>query len=618
MKSDEIRSRFLNFFQERDHVILDSAPLVSSDEQGVTDSTLFNTAGVQPLVPYLLGQKHPRGNRLASAQKCLRTVDLDEVGDATHLTFFEMLGNWSLGDYFKNEAIHWSYNFLTDHQKGLGLDPQRLYVTVFAGDGNAPRDDEAYQIWEEIFSNLGMDPERRIFFMDATSNWWEAGENGPCGPDTEMFYDVSGKLTDGLTSDEFIAADERQDIVEIWNDVFMQFEKANGKIVGPLSQHAVDTGTGLERLAMTIQGVDNVFDTDIFTDIMADIKRFAAEYDERSARIIADHLRTACFLLSEGVIPSNTDRGYVLRRIIRRAIRYARKISLDSSEFLKFAEGIVGQYSAVYPELSSAREKILSELVVETQRFADALVVGERELVKLAEKIKIEEGGARQHFTGAEAFDLYQTHGLPVEMIREIAHEINFTPDDIDPVPQDEFQVALTAHQTLSKVGAEQKFRGGLVDDSARVTALHTVTHLLLAALRTILGDHVHQAGSNITSERIRFDFTHPEKLDEETLRKVEDFVNDSILADCVVEVETLPKTEARNSPDIEGSFWERYPEAVLVWTIRDAGGTIYSRELCGGPHVENTSQIAELGAFKIKKEESSAAGVRRIKAVLG
>lgn len=590
MKSDEIRSRFLAFFKKRGHEIVPSAPLVPENDPSV----LFTTAGMQPLVPYLLGAPHPKGKRLVNSQKCVRTQDIDEVGDNTHDTFFEMLGNWSLGDYFKEDAIKWSYEFLTSKEEGLGLDPKRLYVTVFGGNNDAPKDTESYEIWR----SLSM-PENHIYWMDgalAEKNWWSPGDNGPCGPDTEMFYDVTGKLN-LKTREEFLVADERQEAVEVWNDVFMEYEKKDGKVIGKLKQRNVDTGAGLERLAMVLQEKNNIFETDLFEPLMAEIKEHAAKYDERAARIVADHVRTAVFMITDGVVPSNTDRGYVLRRILRRAVKYADAmgISIESPE--RLVEKTAGMYRDTYPDLVKKKETIISEIRQEGEKFRKTLRNGLKELEKISGK----------NISGIDAFRLFSTYGFPLEMTEELARERGIAVD------RRGFEEEFKKHQELSRAGAEQKFKGGLADTSPKTVMLHTATHLMLAALRKYLGDHVHQAGSNITTERTRFDFTHPEKVSSETLKKVEDYVNEAILKECTVVIEQMAKDEAQKA-GVEGSFWEKYPDTVNVYMVKAKDGTVYSRELCGGPHVQNTKEI---GRFKIIKEEAVAAGVRRIKAVV-
>jgi len=597
MQSEEIRERFLKFFESRGHAIIPSASLVPENDPSV----LFTTAGMQPLVPYLLGQKHPSGTRLVNVQKCVRTQDIEEVGDNTHDTFFEMLGNWSLGDYFKEDTIKWSYEFLTngddepEGDKGLGLKPERLYVTVFEGDENAPRDDESVEIWK----SLGV-PEHRIYFQGAKDNWWSPGDNGPCGPDTEMFYDVTKEGLGDMSFEEFKKADELQSVVEVWNDVFMEYEKKDGKIIGKLEQKNVDTGAGLERLAMVMQGKDNIFDTDLFTPIVEKIKEHTKSNDTKGVRIIADHIRTAIFMILDGVTPSNTDRGYILRRLIRRARYYYNSIGGQDKALGEFVHIIGNIYKETKYKIQDKIEEIDRVITAEEQKFFGTILYGKRLLEKIIQKEK--------HVSGENAFNLFSTYGFPIEMTKEIAEE-----NDIK-VDEKGFHEEMKKHQKLSRKGAEQKFKGGLADSSEITTMLHTATHLMLAGLRKYLGNGVHQAGSNITEERLRFDFTHPEKVDRETLGKVEEYVNEAIGKKCDVVMEQMPKEEAQKT-GVEGSFWEKYPEVVTVYCVKCEDGTIYSQELCGGPHVKNTEDIN--GVFKIKKEESSSAGVRRVKAIL-
>ena len=585
MTSEEIRKRFLAFFEKRGHAVVPSAPLVPENDPSV----LFTTAGMQPLVPYLMGAPHPAGKRLVNVQKCVRTQDIDEVGDNTHDTFFEMLGNWSLGDYFKEDAITWSYEFLTDEKEGLGLDPARLYVTCFAGDNDAPKDTESFEIWK----SLGI-PEERIYFLGKDDNWWSPGDNGPCGPDTEMFYDVKGGL-DLKSLEEFKAADDRQDVVEVWNDVFMEYEKKGGKVIGKLAQKNVDTGAGLERLTMVMQGKNNIFDTDLFERLFSGLRDSAENQNEKSLRIVADHIRTSVFMIADGVIPSNTDRGYILRRLLRRAIRHADILTL-SKRLDSLVPFVIGKYDSVYKNLND--KDIAGIIVEEEKKFRVTLERGMRELQKFYGR----------KISGAEAFKLFSTYGFPLELTLELTLEHG---GDVD---ENGFYEEMEKHQELSRTGAEQKFKGGLADTSEKTTMLHTCTHLMLAGLRKYLGDDVHQAGSNITQERTRFDFTYPQKVGRETLEKVEAYVNDAIGKKCPVVIKQMPKEEAK-AAGVEGSFWEKYPDTVNVYCVECDDGTVYSQELCGGPHVTNTENIK--GTFKITKEEASSAGVRRVKAVL-
>lgn len=594
MDSREIRDRFLKFFEKRGHTIIPSAPLVPENDPSV----LFNTAGMQPIVPYLMGTPHPSGKRLVNSQKCVRTNDIDEVGDNTHLTFFEMLGNWSLGDYFKEDAIQWSFEFLTSKEEGLGLDPARLYVTIFEGNDDAPRDNEALEIWREYM------PDSHIYFMPTKNNWWSAGDNGPCGPDTEMFYDVTENGLGEMTKEEYLTADDRQDVVEVWNDVFMEYEKKDGKVIGKLAQKNVDTGSGLERIVMAIQGKDNVFETDLFAPIMQKITDLAGGdipvdvKHIRASRIVADHVRTAVMLIADGVRPSNTDQGYILRRLLRRAVRYADILGIGHNMLSELVPVVAEKYKGVYNNVFEQTDIIVKEIWEEEDRFRKTLERGTKEIARLFENKTI---------SGDEAFKLFSTYGFPIEMTEELAEEHRVS---VDRAGYDE---EFKKHQALSRAGAEGKFKGGLADGGAKTTALHTATHLMLAGLRKFLGDEVHQAGSNITEERTRFDFTYPQKVERDVLDKVEVYVNEAIAKKSVVKVEQMKKEDAK-ALGVEGSFWEKYPDIVNVYSVASEDGTTYSAELCGGPHVEKTEGM---GTFRIVKEEASSAGVRRLKATL-
>lgn len=589
MQSAEIRKRFLEFFRKRDHAIIPSASLVPENDPSV----LFNTAGMQPLVPYLMGEEHPQGKRIADVQKCVRTQDIEEVGDKTHDTFFEMLGNWSLGDYFKKEAITWSYQFLTDPQEGLGLDPSRLYVTCFAGDEDAPRDEESAEVWK----SLGI-PENRIYYFGKDDNWWSPGDNGPCGPDTEMFYDVVGGLN--LTSqEEFKAADDKQQVVEIWNDVFMEYEKKDGKVIGKLSQKNVDTGAGLERLAMVLQGKDDVFETDLFSYLM---EHFSFVADVRARRIIADHLRTAIFLIADGVHPGKQDREYVLRRLLRRMFLHVHLNAkgIDEKELFQGAiKKVIEKYKEPYPNV--ADEKRIGTIIIEEYtKFESNLNAGLKRFEEYTENI-----------SGKDAFTLCATYGFPLEMILELAEKRGITVDI------ESFAKEMEAHQEVSKQGAEKKFKGGLADHNEKTIWGHTATHLLQAGLRKVLGDHVLQKGSNITQDRLRFDFNHPEKMTPEQKTEVEQFVNNAIERGLDMKREVMTVEEAKSTNTI-GLFDDTYAQVgdkISVYSAIDPkSGEIVSREICGGPHVANTG---ELGHFKIKKEESIGSGTRRIKAIV-
>lgn len=601
MTSQEIRKRFLDFFAKRNHSILGSASLITTDDPKATNATLFNSAGMQPLIPFLMGKKHYAGSRLASSQKCVRTGDLEEVGDNTHATFFEMLGNWSLGDYFKQEAISWSWEFLTDQNEGLGLDPKRIYVTVFSGNDMVPRDSESVEIWKQFI------PENRIYYRDSKDNWWTAGANSPAGPSTEMFYDLTGELGD-LTDTEFEKADEDQNIVEIWNDVFMSYKLEGGEIVGELPQKNVDTGAGLERVTAVMQGTTNIFDTDLFLPLIDIIKSHAEKYDEKHGRIIADHIKTAVFLINDGVVISNTGRGYVLRRILRRAYSSLETIECSEKIIPDLIRVVVAMYQDLYFKDVNEKQIAIKIKIVATEM--DKVINIIKRGIKIFKKIK---DNPNTLITGKFLMDLEQTQGLPLSMSRKLAKKFGIKISDQALTDCEKLRAE---HQVLSRSGAEKKFKGGLAEDTPKIRALHTATHLMLAGLRQELGNDVHQKGSNITEERTRFDFTYGEKISREVLDRVEQYVNDAIATNAKMGVQLMDKTKAKDS-DVVGSFWEKYPDTVKVWTIEDSNHNIYSRELCGGPHVKELSQIAEFGEFKIKKEESSSAGVRRIKAVL-
>lgn len=588
MTANELRRKYIAFFAERGHAEIRSAPLVPENDPTV----LFTTAGMHPLVPYLLGEKHPAGRRLVDVQKCVRTGDIDEVGDAVHLTFFEMLGNWSLGDYFKKEAIAWSYEFLTGAQ-WLNLPVSRLAVSVFAGDADAPFDQEAFDLWRR----LGI-AEARIARLPKKDNWWgPAGQTGPCGPDTEMFYWTG----DGDAPAAFEPTDRRW--VEIWNDVFMQYNKqADGTFV-PLAQTNVDTGMGVERVTAILQGRGSCYDTELFAPLFAAIREIAGVAEPqalRGGRIIAEHLRAATFLMGDGVRPGNVDQAYVLRRLIRRAIREARKLGVTEPFTARLATVVVDQYGSVYPELAAHRDVIVQELDAEERQFGSTLERGIREFAKLVDSFPAHV--EKKSISGRKAFYLYETFGFPIELTVEMAAERGFTVD------QAGFDEAYQKHQEASRAGAERRFKGGLADQSDATARLHTATHLLHQALRRVLGDHVKQAGSNITAERLRFDFTHPDRVTPEQLVEVERIVNEQIGRDLPVDWQEISYDEAAASGAI-GLFAERYGDRVKVYAIGD-----FSKEICGGPHATRTGS---LGRFTIAKEESSSRGVRRIKAVL-
>jgi alanyl-tRNA synthetase len=587
LDTNEIRRRFLVFFKKQNHSILDSSPVITSDEKGVTNSTLFNTAGVQPIIPNILSGSHPSGDRLASSQKCIRTVDIDEVGDNTHLTFFEMLGNWSIGDYFKEDSIKWSYEFLTDKKKGLGLDPNRLYITVFAGNENAGKDLEAIEIWKKYV------PENRIFELE--DNWWEAGDSGPCGPDTEMFYDLSKDGLGDISLEEFKTADDKQSVVEIWNNVFMQFEKKEGKIIGKLNRYAVDTGAGLERLTLAVNSYDSVYENISLKVSLDKIKENCNNYNIRDARIIVDHLRASIFIISEDITPSNTERGYILRRLLRKVIRLSDKLDLGDNGIQEIIHTIIESYNGVY-ELDE--QKVISVVNSEREKFRKTLKTGLKEFEKISQKGSI---------SGVEAFKLFSTYGFPIELTIDLAKEKGVEVD------LDEYDAELKKHRNSSRTAAAGKFKGGLSGDSDIEIKYHTVTHLLNAALRQILGEEVQQKGSNINADRLRFDFSWKEKMTDEQKKEVEDVVNNKISDELEVVREEMKYDEAKEKGAI-GVFEDKYEDNVTVYSIKNKDESIFSMELCGGPHVKS---LKGLGKFKIKKEESSSAGVRRIKAVL-
>lgn len=589
--SKDLRSLYLNFFAEKGHAVIRSASLIPENDPTV----LFTTAGMHPLTPYLLGQKHPAGNRLTDVQKCVRTGDIDEVGDASHCTFFEMLGNWSLGDYFKKEAIHWSYEFLTS-EKYLGIPKERLAVSVFAGDDDAPRDEESADIWMEC----GLKPEQ-IFYLPKKNNWWgPAGITGPCGPDTEMFFDTGKpKCSDGCGPQCDCGK-----YLEIWNDVFMQYNKKEDGSFEPLRQKNVDTGMGLERTVCVINGLGSVYETDVFEGAIRCIeslsgKKYGADDETtRAIRIVADHVRTATFMLGDqiGVTPSNVDQGYVLRRLIRRAIRFMRSLGIGKGEMVKLAAHYVDFYAEVYPELAENRQKIMDELTKEEEKFSRALEQGTKEFERAAAKAQ---NGV---IDGQTAFRLYDTFGFPIEMTVEFAKEKGLAVDT------EGFSEKFAEHQKKSQLGSEQRFKGGLADHSEKTTKLHTATHLLQAALRKVLGDEVAQKGSNITEERLRFDFSFSRPMTKEEIAETQKLVNEAIQRKMPITCEEMTVEEAKAQGAI-GLFGDKYGEVVKVYTMGD-----FSKEICGGPHASNTG---DLGEFVITKEQSSSSGVRRIKAEL-
>jgi len=623
MTVNEVRKKYLDFFISRGHAEIPSAPLVPENDP----TTLFTSSGMQPLLPYLLGEKHPSGVRLVDSQKSFRAEDIEEVGDNRHTTFFEMLGNWSLGDYFKAEQLPWFFEFLTEE---IGLNPTRLYVTVFIGDTELgiEKDDESIEIWKNIFTEAGveatavdigseedgyargMNEGERIFAYEAKKNWWSrsgtpekmpAGEPG--GPDSEVFYDF-GTLHDPTFGEHCHPNCDCGRFMEIGNSVFMEYIKKDDGSFEKLPQQNVDFGGGLERIVAAKGGKSDVFLIDTLQSIIEKIESLSNKvYGENEAetaafRIIADHFRGAIFMIGDGVVPSNTEQGYFIRRLLRRAILKMDTLGMQPHTLHTLVPGVISQYEEQYPNLRARAEGIEKAVQEEEERFRKTVERGLREFEKRA----------GENISGQDAFILFTTHGFPIELTEELAHERGLTVDSAG------FEREMEKHQELSRVGAEQKFKGGLAGGGEKTTMYHSATHLMLAGLRKYLGEDVHQAGSNITNERTRFDFTYPEKVDREVLDKVEQYVNDAIKAEAEMILEEMPKEKAR-AEGVEGSFWEKYPEIVKVYTLKDANGVVWSRELCGGPHVSNTRDID--GEFRITKEESSSAGVRRVKAVL-
>ena len=588
MKAIEIRNKYLDFFKRHGHAVIPSAPLIPENDPSV----LFTTAGMQPLVPYLLGEKHPEGTRLTDFQKCLRTNDIDEVGDNRHLTYFEMLGNWSLGDYFKEESIAMSFEFLT---KELGIPVEKLSVTCFAGDEDCQRDEVTASCWRKA----GI-PEDRIYYFGKDDNWWIAGEEGPCGPDTEMFYDT-GKPKCSENCNPSCGCGK---YVEIWNNVFMEFFKTKDGKYTKLKQHNVDTGLGLERMTMLLQGKETPFDTELFKPVMDKLQELAGENDSiESRRIVSEHLRSSMMIIQDGGLPSNVDRGYILRRLIRRMVRHLRKLQINLNELGELIDLNIDTLKEMYPELHQNSNKIKSVIIEEKDKFEKTLERGEREFNKIVNRMK---NDGKDTISGQDLFTLYETYGFPPEVTQDLAREAGLKVDTT------EFDKLFKEHQEKSRMGSEQKFKGGLAGTGEQEVRYHTATHLLNEALKVILGKDVHQKGSNITPERMRFDFSCDHKLTDDEKKKVEDLVNEWIAQGLDVKCEEMKKDDAIKS-GAECMFIEKYPDIVTVYSIGNDKETV-SKELCGGPHVKNTS---ELGHFKIKKEEASSAGVRRIKAIL-
>ena len=582
MKAIEIRNKYLRFFEKHGHKVIPSASLVPENDPSV----LFTTAGMQPLVPYLLGEKHPEGTRLTDFQKCLRTNDIDEVGDNRHLTYFEMLGNWSLGDYFKEESIAMSFEFLT---KELNIPVEKLSVTCFAGDEDCPRDEVTANCWKK----QGI-PEDHIYYYGKDDNWWIAGEEGPCGPDTEMFYDT-GKEPCGPDCGPSCDCGK---YVEIWNNVFMEYLKKDGKLT-KLAQKNVDTGMGLERITFLLQGKQTPFDTELFLPIMNKLQELSQNDNIESRRIVAEHLRASMMIASDGVRPSNIDRGYILRRLIRRMTRHLNKLGIGLDELENLIDLDIETLKEMYPELENNKALIKEVILTEKDKFMKTLVRGEREFNKVMLKIKEQNSDT---IDSESIFKLYETYGFPPEVTKDLATENGLK------VNMDEVNELFKKHQEKSKQGSDKKFKGGLAGNSDKEIQYHTATHLLNAALKVVINKDVHQRGSNITDERMRFDFTCDHKLTDDEKKQTEDLVNKWIKDGLEVKCEKMKKEDAVKS-GAECMFVEKYPDEVTVYTIGNV-----SKEICGGPHVNNTS---ELGHFKIVKEEASSAGVRRIKAIL-
>lgn len=619
MLARELRRKYIDFFSKKfEHAEIASASLLPENDPTV----LFNTAGMQPLVPYLMGKEHPMGTRLVNSQKCVRTVDIDDIGDNSHHTFFEMLGNWSLGDYFKKESIGMSWEFLTAsvEEGGLGLDARRICVTCFEGDDNAPKDEEAAAIWESLGfvraseCKSGDGNMNRIYFFGAEDNWWSPGPVGPCGPDTEIFYFMGDVEDEKFLNGEYHVNDEDDLYMEIWNNVFMQFYRDADGNFSELEKKNVDTGMGLERVAAVLQGVSSAYETELFKPVMDMIADGSAEGIEdklgvsefpgvseaqKSMRIVADHVRAAVFMISDGVSPSNKDQGYVLRKLIRRAVRHLHRLGIEDQFIVRIAETFIEEYRNHYYELEDNQAHILNELLKEEEQFSKTLKTGQKEFEKVTEKMK-EFGNST--ISGKVAFKLYDTYGFPLEMTVELARENGFEVD------VEGYEKAFEKHQEKSRAGAEQKFKGGLADSSEATTKLHTATHLMHQALKDVLGDDVNQKGSNITPERLRFDFNYDHAMTPEQIAEVEKIVNEQIGRGLVVKSDTMSVDEAKAKGAI-GLFEDKYGDEISVYWIGD-----YSFEICGGPHVESTEGM---GTFKIKKEQSSGKGVRRIKAVL-
>lgn len=645
MGGNEIRTKYFEFMKKHGHAIVPSSALVPENDP----TTLFTGSGMQPMLPYLLGESHPMGTRIADAQKSFRAEDIEEIGDNRHTTFFEMLGNWSFGDYFKNEQIEWMFNFLVNE---IMIDPSKLYISAFGGDAafNLPKDTEAPAIWQKLFLSVGIEAEvadigseeagyargmragERIFYYEAKKNWWSrAGVPGkmpvgePGGPDSEMFYDF-GTSHDTSYGEHCHPNCDCGRFMEIGNNVFMQYVKTGEAEFTELKNKNIDFGGGLERITAAANNEPDVFKVDLLANTVAHIETLSGKkYEDnlKAFRVITDHIRGAVFMIGDNVMPSNSEQGYFVRRLIRRAVRFADQLDVLPGTFAQLAESVITSFGDHYQNLKTLRETITQVIAEEEAQFRKTLEAGLKQFNKISLQINVSSKTVTgikvvdttvqpttvQAISSQNAFDLYTTYGFPIELTEEIAAEKGLV------VERDGFNTLMEEHRKLSRAGAEQKFKGGLADNSDEVVKYHTATHLMLAGLRQILGTHVHQAGSNITGERLRYDFTHSEKLTSEQITLVENFVNAAIEQGGVVSIDMMPKTDAEADPTIEASFWDRYPEEVKVYTMTTTDGTVVSRELCGGPHVETLQSVA--GTFKITKEESSSAGVRRIKAVL-
>ncbi|KXK00100.1 MAG: Alanine--tRNA ligase [Parcubacteria bacterium OLB19] len=647
MGGNEIRQKYLEFMRKNGHAIIPSSALVPENDP----TTLFTSSGMQPLIPYLMGEAHPKGVRLANSQKCFRANDLEEVGDNRHTTFFEMLGNWSLGDYFKKEQLRWFFTYLVDE---VGLDPNRIYVTVFAGDEKLgiPADEESVLLWQELFREKGIDAKAvhigteergyevgmqggRIFYYDAGKNWWSRSgkpENMPTGeiggPDSEVFYDFGPEYaTHPIFKDKapHPNSDSGQ-FLEIGNSVFIEYIKQADGSFTKLPQRNVDFGGGLERISAAKNGDPDVFKVDLLANVVRQIESLSGKkYDDNlvAFRVITDHIRGAVFMIGDGVLPGNEQQGYFVRRLLRRAVRFADDLNIKAGEFANLAEGVISTYQNHFVNLTEKRTEIIEAIAKEEEQFRKTLESGMKQFSKISLQIHLtstEKDGKKvidksippikiKAISAQNAFDLYTTYGFPIELTEEIAEEKGLVVD------RKGFETLMEEHRAKSRAGAEQKFKGGLADHSEKVVQYHTATHLLLAGLRKELGEHVHQAGSNITGERLRFDFTHPDKVERDVLDRVEAFVNSAIKTGGEVTIEMLPKDVAQEDQTIEASFWDRYPDEVKVYTMKGNDGATFSRELCGGPHVKRLEEIK--GVFKIVKEESSSAGVRRIKGII-